>query len=58
MDKKQFMRLYYELSQEPVDKLDEISEFAFTAFDTNHTGKYFWVFFNKFDLVNIIDLFI
>ena len=41
MDKKQFMRLYYELSQEPVDKLDEISEFAFTAFDTNYTGKYF-----------------
>ncbi len=37
-DKKEFIRLYDELRPESADKLDEISEFAFRAFDTDHNG--------------------
>ena len=40
-DKKEFIRLYDELRPESADKLDEISEFAFRAFDTDHNGDYF-----------------
>jgi Ca2+-binding EF-hand superfamily protein len=45
LDKKEFCRLYIQLRPERADTLDEISEFVFNAFDTDHNGS---VDFNEF----------
>lgn len=45
LDKKEFVRLYDELRPEPPELLDEISEYVFRAFDTDHNG---FITFNEF----------
>jgi len=37
-DKKEFVSLYDKLRPEPADKLNEISEFVFRAFDSDKNG--------------------
>jgi Ca2+-binding EF-hand superfamily protein len=45
LDKKEFVRLYDELRPEPPEVLDEISEYVFRAFDSDHNG---FISFNEF----------
>ena len=45
LDKKEFVRLYSQLRPESPDKLDEISNFVFRAFDSDHNGT---IDFNEF----------
>ena len=38
LDKKQFLKLYDELRGEPIERLDEISDYVFNCFDSDHDG--------------------
>jgi Ca2+-binding EF-hand superfamily protein len=39
LDRREFIRLYDRLRSEPPEVLDEISEFAFRAFDADNNGR-------------------
>lgn len=39
LDKQEFARLYDELRPEPPEVLDEISNYVFRCFDSDHNGK-------------------
>jgi hypothetical protein len=53
LDRKEFVNLYISLRPESPERLDEISEFVFRAFDTDKNG---YLTFNEF-MVIIIKLF-
>ena len=38
LNRQEFVRLYDELRPENLEKLDEISQYVFAAFDTDHNG--------------------
>ena len=45
LDRKEFVRLYDELRPESMDRLDEISQYVFRAFDKDNNGT---ISFNEF----------
>ena len=45
LDRKEFVRLYDELRPESMDRLDEISQYVFRAFDKDNSGT---ISFNEF----------
>ena len=52
-DKKEFVNLYDKLRPEPADKLDEISEFVFRAFDSDKNG---FLSFTEFIVMSLFQI--
>ena len=46
LDRNEFVTLYSRLRPEPADRLDEISHFVFSAFDTDGNGELSGSIFN------------
>ena len=45
LNKGEFVKLYISLRPEPAEQIDEIAEFVFNAFDSDHNGS---ISFNEF----------
>ena len=52
LDKREFVAFYSKVRAEPVDRLDEMCEFVFRAFDTDNNG---YLTFSEFMVIITID---